>query len=117
MARRDILECVHEPFGDAFYFGPEFLSDRFRDNHDYRKSTQYCNTTYKDVLDSLEKAQKEVRNSLRLQQFSFVNRQERAIHTPTRHVLTRSRANASSSKTWPTTSCPRTTNQPRSRPP
>ncbi|KAL7818462.1 P-loop containing nucleoside triphosphate hydrolase protein [Trichoderma gracile] len=59
MARRDILECVHEPFGDAFYFGPEFLSDRFRDNHDYRKSTQYCNTTYKDVLDSLERAQKE----------------------------------------------------------
>ncbi|KAK4074344.1 hypothetical protein Trihar35433_3818 [Trichoderma harzianum] len=59
MARRDILECGHEPFGDAFYFGPEFLSDRFRDNADYRKNTEYCNTTFKDVLESLADAEKE----------------------------------------------------------
>lgn len=61
MARRDILECGHEPFGDAFYFGPEFLSDRFRDDADYRKNTEYCNTTFKDVLESLADAEKEVR--------------------------------------------------------
>lgn len=59
MARRDILECGHEPFGDAFYFGPEFLSDRFRDDADYRKNTEYCNTTFKDVLESLADAEKE----------------------------------------------------------
>lgn len=59
MARRDILECGHEPFGDAFYFGPEFLSDRFRDDAAYRQNTEYCNTTFKDVLESLEDAEKE----------------------------------------------------------
>ncbi|EHK17073.1 uncharacterized protein TRIVIDRAFT_42564 [Trichoderma virens Gv29-8] len=59
MARRDILECGHEPFGDAFYFGPEFLSDRFRDDAAYRHNTEYCNTTFKDVLESLEDAEKE----------------------------------------------------------
>ncbi|KKO98245.1 hypothetical protein THAR02_09659 [Trichoderma harzianum] len=59
MARRDILECGHEPFGDAFYFGPEFLSDRFRDDADYRQNTEYCNTTFKDVLESLADAEKE----------------------------------------------------------
>ncbi|KAL7947329.1 P-loop containing nucleoside triphosphate hydrolase protein [Trichoderma barbatum] len=59
MARRDILECGHEPFGDAFYFGPEFLSDRFRDDDDFRQNTEYCNTTFKDVLESLEDAEKE----------------------------------------------------------
>ncbi|KAL6720170.1 hypothetical protein ACLMJK_002091 [Lecanora helva] len=26
MTRRDILSCFHEPFGDAFYFGPEKIS-------------------------------------------------------------------------------------------
>ncbi|UKZ81256.1 hypothetical protein TrVFT333_009028 [Trichoderma virens FT-333] len=59
MARRDILECGHEPFGDAFYFGPEFLSDRFGDDAAYRQNTEYCNTTFKDVLESLEDAEKE----------------------------------------------------------
>lgn len=59
MARRDILECGHEPFGDAFYFGPEFLSDRFRDDADYRQNTEYCNTTFKDVLESLADSEKE----------------------------------------------------------
>ena len=26
MTRRDIITCFHEPFGDAFYFGPEKIS-------------------------------------------------------------------------------------------
>lgn len=60
MARRDILQCGHEPFGDAFYFGPEFLSDRFRDDAAFRQSSEYSNTTFKDVLESLEDAEKEV---------------------------------------------------------
>lgn len=61
MARRDILECVHEPFGDAFYFGPEFLSERFRDDEAARKATGYAATTFKDVLDGVEKSAKDVR--------------------------------------------------------
>lgn len=63
MARRDILECAHEPFGDAFYFGPEFMSDRFRDDVATRQSSQYRDTTYKSVLERLEDAEKEVRIS------------------------------------------------------
>jgi hypothetical protein len=61
LARRDILECVHEPFGDAFYFGPEFLSDRFRDDAAARQNSEHYNTTFKDVLENLEDAEKDVR--------------------------------------------------------
>ena len=30
MTRRDLLTCFHEPFGDAFYFGPEKISQAWR---------------------------------------------------------------------------------------
>ncbi|KAM0474394.1 hypothetical protein ACHAPX_007731 [Trichoderma viride] len=59
MARRDILECAHEPFGDAFYFGPEFMSDRFKDDVATRQSSEYRDTTFKSVLERLEDAEKE----------------------------------------------------------
>jgi hypothetical protein len=59
MTRRDILECVHEPFGDAFYYGPERLSDRFEKDEATRVKSGFANTTYKDVMDQLgEKAAK-----------------------------------------------------------
>jgi hypothetical protein len=60
MARRDILECAHEPFGDAFYYGPEFMSDRFRDDAATRQSSEYRDTTFKNVLERLEDAEKDV---------------------------------------------------------
>ncbi|KAK4149838.1 P-loop containing nucleoside triphosphate hydrolase protein [Chaetomidium leptoderma] len=53
MTRRDILHCVHEPFGDPFYFGPERLSDRYAKDEEARKSSGYANTTYKDVMETL----------------------------------------------------------------
>lgn len=53
MTRRDILESVHEPFGDAFYYGPEFLSDRFRDDAAGREASGFSHKTYKDVLDEI----------------------------------------------------------------
>jgi hypothetical protein len=53
MTRPDILRCVHEPFGDAFYFGPERLSARYEDDEDARKKSGFADTTYKDVADSL----------------------------------------------------------------
>ncbi|KAL7923511.1 P-loop containing nucleoside triphosphate hydrolase protein [Trichoderma austrokoningii] len=59
MARRDILECAHEPFGDAFYFGPEFMSDRFREDAATREGSEYRDTTFKSVLERLEDAEKE----------------------------------------------------------
>lgn len=54
MTRRDILECAHEPFGDAFYFGPERLSSRYEDDEAARVSSGFSDVTYKDVLDSLK---------------------------------------------------------------
>ncbi|KAF4974902.1 hypothetical protein FZEAL_8232 [Fusarium zealandicum] len=50
MTRRDILESVHEPFGDAFYYGPEFLSDRFRDEAAQREQSGFSQKTYNDIL-------------------------------------------------------------------
>ncbi|KAF7559953.1 hypothetical protein G7046_g4192 [Stylonectria norvegica] len=60
MTRRDILESVHEPFGDAFYFGPEFLSDRFRDDAAARQASEFSDKTYKDILDQVMDAGKEI---------------------------------------------------------
>ncbi|RSL45223.1 hypothetical protein CEP54_014362 [Fusarium duplospermum] len=59
MTRRDIMESVHEPFGDAFYYGPEFLSDRFRDDADQRKRSGFADKTYKDIFDQVMDAGKE----------------------------------------------------------
>lgn len=63
MARRDILESVHEPFGDAFYYGPEILSDRFRNDTATREQSGFSHKTYKDVLDEVMDAGKDVSQS------------------------------------------------------
>lgn len=62
MTRRDTLECIHEPFGDAFYFGPEFMSRRFDDNPEARETFGPTDKTYLDIVDHIvEQGQKEVR--------------------------------------------------------
>ncbi|KAK4143846.1 P-loop containing nucleoside triphosphate hydrolase protein [Dichotomopilus funicola] len=53
MTRTDVLHCVHEPFGDAFYFGPERLSGRYENDGQARQESGFANTTYRDVLDGL----------------------------------------------------------------
>jgi hypothetical protein len=53
------MESVHEPFGDAFYYGPEFLSDRFRDDADQRERSGFADKTYKDIFDQVMDAGKE----------------------------------------------------------
>ncbi|KAI1333790.1 P-loop containing nucleoside triphosphate hydrolase protein [Xylariaceae sp. FL0016] len=55
MTRRDILQCAHEPFGDAFYYGPERLSGRYEDDEAARVSSGFTDTTYQDVFDRLER--------------------------------------------------------------
>jgi hypothetical protein len=45
---------VHEPFGDAWYFGPERLSDRFEKNESARVKSGYSGTTYHDVFADIE---------------------------------------------------------------
>ncbi len=63
MTRRDILECSHEPFADAFYLGPELMSDRFKDQGADRGSLgMSCSDTYQTVLDSFDQMQSQVRS-------------------------------------------------------
>lgn len=58
MTRRDILTCVHEPFGEAFYYGPERLSPRFADDPEAREKSGCADETYKDVVDRLRDLEK-----------------------------------------------------------
>ncbi|KAI1450771.1 P-loop containing nucleoside triphosphate hydrolase protein [Annulohypoxylon stygium] len=55
MTRRDILQCAHEPFGDSFYYGPERLSERYANDEAARESSGFSKTTYRDVLNRLER--------------------------------------------------------------
>lgn len=48
---REDLVCIHEPFGDPFYFGPERMSDRYSDEE--CKTSPYAETTYKSVVDDI----------------------------------------------------------------
>ncbi|KAG9232523.1 P-loop containing nucleoside triphosphate hydrolase protein [Amylocarpus encephaloides] len=59
MTRRDILTCVHEPFGDAFYFGPERLSPRYENDQKSREESGFAGSTYKTIFERIEKEGKE----------------------------------------------------------
>ncbi|ROV94699.1 hypothetical protein VSDG_06188 [Cytospora chrysosperma] len=59
MTRRDILNCAHEPFGDAFYYGPERLSERFADDEEARIKSGFAKSTYRTIMDRLENDGKE----------------------------------------------------------
>lgn len=61
MTRRDVLKCIHEPFGDAFYFGPERLSSRYEANETKRIESGFSHSTYQSVLERLDKDADEVR--------------------------------------------------------
>lgn len=62
MTRRDKMQCIHEPFGDAFYFGPESVSRRYEDDVAAREATGLSRSTYAGILnDILEQGQNEVR--------------------------------------------------------
>ncbi|EED22166.1 conserved hypothetical protein [Talaromyces stipitatus ATCC 10500] len=54
MTRRDSLQCIHEPFGDAFYFGPERLSARYENDEKARLDSGFSTSTYKTIFDRIE---------------------------------------------------------------
>jgi hypothetical protein len=60
MTRRDILTCVHEPFGDAFYFGPERLSTRYENDEKARVESGFADSTFKTIFERIESEGKEV---------------------------------------------------------
>jgi hypothetical protein len=56
MTCKDTLFCVHEPFGDAWYFGPERLSPRYSDEMETSKERDtkgFDNATYRDIFEYL----------------------------------------------------------------
>lgn len=61
MTRRDTLQTVHEPFGDAFYFGPERLHDRYEKDEEERKSSGFGDSTYRTIFDNIARDGSEVR--------------------------------------------------------
>jgi hypothetical protein len=66
MTCKDTLKCVHEPFGDAWYFGSERLNPRYENDEEAREKTGFSECTYKSVFDSMEQSNTEVRSSPRL---------------------------------------------------
>ncbi|QKX61927.1 uncharacterized protein TRUGW13939_09083 [Talaromyces rugulosus] len=55
MTRRDSLQCIHEPFGDAFYYGPERLGSRYEDDEEARLASGFSQSTFKTVFDRIER--------------------------------------------------------------
>ncbi|KAL4895652.1 P-loop containing nucleoside triphosphate hydrolase protein [Aspergillus ambiguus] len=57
MTRRDTIQCIHEPFGDAFYYGPERLGTRYMaDEHEQtRRDSGFADSTYSTVLERIER--------------------------------------------------------------
>lgn len=52
MTRKD-LACVHEPFGDAFYYGPERIGRRYEDDEEARIASGFANSTYQTIIDRI----------------------------------------------------------------
>lgn len=74
MTRYDTLQCVHEPFGDAYYFGPERLAERYENDPKARKESGYEESTYKTIFDRIARENSEVRSlilSMFLQYYRF----------------------------------------------
>lgn len=69
MTRRDILQCVHEPFGDAYYYGPERLAERFAGDEKARNESGFNESTYQTIMDRINKENKEVRHITMLSRF------------------------------------------------
>ena len=61
MTQRDSLTCIHEPFGDTFYYGPERMSERFDQDEKRRKESGCTDSTYKTIIDRLDGESAEVR--------------------------------------------------------
>ncbi|KAI4944418.1 hypothetical protein J4E86_009477 [Alternaria arbusti] len=59
MTRHDTLQCVHEPFGDAYYFGPERLAERYENDPKARKESGYEDSTYRTIFDRIARENSE----------------------------------------------------------
>ncbi|KAF2396288.1 hypothetical protein EJ06DRAFT_559871 [Trichodelitschia bisporula] len=55
MTCHDTIKCVHEPFGDAYYFGPERLSARYEKDEKTRIESGFSGSTYNAIFEAIEK--------------------------------------------------------------
>lgn len=60
MTRTDILKCAHEPFGDAYYFGPERLAERYEDDEKARSESGFADSTFQTIFDRINADNTEV---------------------------------------------------------
>lgn len=61
MTRRNSLSTIHEPFGDAFYYGPERMGTRFENDEKSRKESGFANSTYREIFERIQSEAAEVR--------------------------------------------------------
>ena len=54
MTQRDTLTTIHEPFGDAFYYGPERMSSRFENDELTRVQSGFGDSTYATIFNRIE---------------------------------------------------------------
>lgn len=59
MTRHKTIQCVHEPFGDAYYFGPERLAERYENDPEARKESGYSESTYRTIFDHIARENSE----------------------------------------------------------
>ncbi|KAF1830441.1 hypothetical protein BDW02DRAFT_573029 [Decorospora gaudefroyi] len=64
MTRHDTLQCVHEPFGDAYYFGPERLAERYENDPKARNESGYEGSTYRTIFDRIARENSEGKRAL-----------------------------------------------------
>lgn len=60
MTQRDTLQTIHEPFGDAFYYGPERMGSRFESDEKAREQSGFAQSTFKTILERIEREAAEV---------------------------------------------------------
>lgn len=62
MTRRKDIQTIHEPFGDAFYYGPERMGTRFEGDEweEAREKSGFANSTFATILERIERESSEV---------------------------------------------------------
>lgn len=70
----DALVCIHEPFGDAFYYGPERMGERFLgdDGKEARANSGFEDVTFGDVVERIETERVEAIKVGRLRSFNWI---------------------------------------------
>lgn len=54
------MTCIHEPFGDAFYFGPERMGTRYENDEKAREESGFADSTFQTILDRIDSEKEEV---------------------------------------------------------